>query len=71
MIDPPADATTLALDLTIPRAPSRTLRFVGPDGRPVRGVTVLGLLAPPLPMTALDGSEAEALALDPAKPRNV
>ena len=71
VIDPPADATTLSVDLTVPRGPSRTLRFVGPDGRPVRGVTVLGLLAPPLPMTVLDGSEAEALALDPAEPREV
>ncbi len=71
VIDPPVDATALDLDLTIPRAPSRLLLFVDPDGRPLRGVTVAGLLAPPLPMTALDGSEAEALALDPAEPRKV
>jgi len=69
VINPPADAAALAVELTIPRAPSQLLRFVGPDGRPVRGLTVAGLLAPPLPMTTLDGSEAEALALDPSRPR--
>ncbi|MGH7137698.1 MAG: carboxypeptidase regulatory-like domain-containing protein, partial [Pirellulales bacterium] len=37
VIDPPADATTLDLTLTIPRAPSRTLRFVDPDGQAIRG----------------------------------
>ena len=69
VINPAGDAKTLSVELTVPRAPSRLLRFVGPDGRPVRGVTVAGLLPPPLPMTSLEGSEAEALALDPSHPR--
>jgi hypothetical protein len=67
-------ATTMALDLTmfVPRAPSRTLQFVDPDGRAIRGVTVEGLLAPSNAMTfALDGSEAEVLALEPGTPRQV
>jgi hypothetical protein len=87
-------ATTMTLDLTIfvPRAPSRTLHFVGPDGREIRGVTVKGLLAPrntmrlvlgsseaevPAEVLALErgfvlgGSEAEVLALEPGKPRQV
>jgi hypothetical protein len=48
VISPQADAETLSVELTIPRAPSRLLRFVGPDGRLVRGVTIAGLLPPVL-----------------------
>jgi hypothetical protein len=32
------------LDLTVPRAASRLLRFLGPGGAAVRGVTVDGLV---------------------------
>ena len=72
VINPPADAKTLDLTLNVPRAPSRMLRFVDPDGRAIRGVHVQGLVAPPASMTViLDGSEAEALALEPGKPREV
>jgi hypothetical protein len=72
VIDPPADATTLELTLNVPRAPSRVLRFVDPDGRAIRGVTVQGLVAPPRKMTvSIDGSEAEVLALEPGTPREV
>ena len=72
VINPAADATTLDLTISVPRAPSRTLRFVGPDGRPVRGVRVRGLVAPPCSMTVvLDGSEAKVLALEPGKSREV
>ena len=71
-LHPPDDATTLDLTLTIPRAPSCTLHFVDPDGRAIRGVRVAGLLAPPHEMTfVLDGSEADVLALEPGKPREV
>src|SRR5258708_7162238 len=53
-------------------APFRMLRFVGPDGRAIRGVSVQGLVAPPGTMTVvLDGSEVEVLALEPGKPRQV
>jgi protocatechuate 3,4-dioxygenase beta subunit len=72
VIDPPVDAKSLELTMTVPRAPSRMVRFVGPDGRAIRGVRVRGLLAPPRTMTVvLDGSEAEVLALDPASPRQM
>lgn len=72
VINPPADATTLDVTLTVPRAPSRVLRFVDPDGRAIRGVRVYGLVAPPLKMTVVfDGSEAEVLALEPGMPREV
>jgi hypothetical protein len=72
VIDPPADATKMDLTLEIPRAPSRTFRFVDPEGRAVRGVRVQGLLAPPNGMTIdFDGSEAEVLALEPGHPREV
>jgi hypothetical protein len=72
VINPAADAKTLELTLTVPRAPSRLLRFVGPDGRALRGLSVRGLVAPPGTMTVvLDGSEVEVLALEPGKPREV
>src|SRR5262245_46327429 len=65
VINPPADATHLDLTLSIPRAPSRTLRFVDRDGSEVRSVRVKGLLAPPNNMTVhFDGSEVEVLALE-------
>jgi RNA polymerase sigma factor (sigma-70 family) len=71
VINPPADATTVDVEIAVPRAPSRLLRFVGPGGRPISGVMVSGLLAPPLPTVDLIGSEAEVLALDASKPREV
>jgi hypothetical protein len=71
-IDPPADATKLDVTLTVPRAPSRLLRFVGPDGRAMTGVRVHGLVAhAPGLEVVLDGSEVEILALTPGKPREV
>ena len=52
--------------------PTRTLHFVGPDGRPIRGVKVQGLLALPRTMTIMiEGSEAEVLALGPGEERVV
>jgi hypothetical protein len=71
VINPATDAAALDVEFTVPRAPSHLLRFVGPDGRTVRGVTVYGLLAPLLPIVVFDGGEVEALALDVAKPREL
>jgi beta-lactamase regulating signal transducer with metallopeptidase domain len=72
VINPQGDPGTLDLTLSVPRAPARLLRFVGPDGRPIRSVKVQGLVPAPMAMTViLDGSEAEALALEPGKPRQV
>jgi beta-lactamase regulating signal transducer with metallopeptidase domain len=72
VINPAANAATLDLTISVPRAPTRNLRFVGPDGRPIRGVRVQGLLAPPQTMTiVMDGSEAEVVALAPGERRLV
>ena len=72
VINPAADAKAIDLTIAVPRAPTRTLRFVGPDGRPIRGVRVRGLVAEPMTMTiVLDGSEAEVLALGPGERREV
>jgi hypothetical protein len=72
VINPAASAKALDLTISVPRAPSCTLRFVGPDGRPIRGVHVQGLLAPPRTMTiVLDGSEAEVFGLEPGERREV
>ena len=69
VINPPADAKTLDLNLTVPRAPSRMLRFVDPDGRAIRGVTVQGLVPMEGTKIVLDGSEVEILGLEPGKSR--
>jgi hypothetical protein len=72
VINPAAAATALDLTLSVPRAPSRMLRFLGPDDRPIRGVRVRGLLAAPNTMTIiLDGSEAEVIGLEPGRAREV
>jgi beta-lactamase regulating signal transducer with metallopeptidase domain len=72
VINPSDDAKSLDLTISVPRAPSRTLRFVSPEGRAIRGVTVQGLLAPKPSMTfILDGSDAEVLALEPEEAREV
>ena len=72
VINPAAKATTMDLTISVPRAPTRTLHFVGPDGRPIRGVKVQGLLALPRTMTIIiEGSEAEVLALAPGEEREV
>ena len=72
MINPASDATSLDLTISVPRGPSRKLRFVGPDGREIRTVTVSGLLASPSTMTIVfSDSEAEVLGLERGIPREV
>lgn len=72
VISPPADAKSLDLTLTVRRARSRLLRFVGPDGRPIHGVTVRGLVYPAETLSVtLDGSEAVVLGLRPGQTREV
>ena len=65
----PAEAKTLDLTLTVPRAPSRTLKFVDPGGRAIRGVMVRGLVPLEGVRVRLDGSEVEILGLEPGQPR--
>jgi hypothetical protein len=70
VINPAADARALDLTLTVPRAPSRLLRFAGPDGRALRGVRVKGLLRSSITIV-LDGPEVEILGLEPGNPREL
>jgi hypothetical protein len=70
VISPSAATTNLDVTISVPRGPSRTLHFVDPDGHAIRGVKVNGLVAPPLTFI-LDGSQAEVLALEPGKPRQL
>jgi hypothetical protein len=71
VIDPPADAGTMTADFTLARAPTRVLRFVDPDGQPVRGLAVRGLLGVPWAAAEVEGPEAEATGLDPDRPREI
>jgi hypothetical protein len=71
VINPEADLETMNLDLFVPRAPSRSLRFVDPDGHSVKEVTVLGLLGNDLPAVALEGAEGEICALEPSSSRTI
>jgi hypothetical protein len=70
VINPTTDATKLDLTLTIPRAPSRHVQFVGPDDKPISGVTIQGLVAQPM-RVILEGSEADVLGLEPGEPREI
>jgi hypothetical protein len=71
VFDPAADAKALDLTLTVPRAPSRTLKFVDPDGNALRGVIVRGLVPMEWTQVTLDGAEIEILGLNPDKPREL
>jgi hypothetical protein len=71
VIDPAIDSKSLDVDISVPRAPSRILRFIDPEGQPVKGITVRGLIEWPLQAVVLKGSEGEAMALDPVRPRDV
>jgi hypothetical protein len=72
VINPPVDQTTTDVTVEIPRAPSRLLRFVGPDGNAMRGVMVDGLVSSEHHIqVVLDGSEAEAIALEADNPRQI
>jgi RNA polymerase sigma factor (sigma-70 family) len=75
VIDPQPGRAEQDVTIDITRAPSRRVRFLRPDFTPAHGVTVHGLVRPapwlggPAPLVVLTGSEAEVLALDPARPR--
>ena len=43
VIEPAANDAPYKVEITIPTATTRRVRFVDPDGRPVRGATVFGL----------------------------
>ena len=70
VIDPTPSAEVRDLIITIPRTSTRRVRLVGPDGEPVRGATVSGLIAREHDRPViLEGDGFEALALDPTRPR--
>jgi RNA polymerase sigma factor (sigma-70 family) len=71
VIDPAPGEETLGPEIRIPTAASRRVRFVDPDGRPVRGVTVTGLTALAPMGVVLEGEETEVLALDPHRGRRL
>lgn len=72
VIDPPADATTLDLDLMVERAGTRVVRFVDRDGRPLEGVTVQGLVAQHRSMRVVaEGAQIEVVGLQPGERREL
>jgi protocatechuate 3,4-dioxygenase beta subunit len=72
VIDPAADVTTLDVTLEVPRATSRMLQFVDPEGRAIQGVAVWGLVGTaPWMAVEFDGSEAEAIGLAPGENRQL
>jgi hypothetical protein len=70
VIEPAANDPPFKVEITIPTAPTRRVRFVDPDGRPVRGALVVGVTSSPL-QVILDGDEIEILALDPTRERRL
>ncbi len=70
MVDVPADVETFTLDLELTRGATRKGRLVGPDGKPVVGAQVYGLLAE-WEVKTLDDASFEVVGLEPGKPRAV
>src|SRR6185312_4598704 len=55
VIEPPAGDAPYRVEITIPIATTRRVRFIDPDGRPVRGVVVTGLTPSPQHRVILEG----------------
>ena len=72
VINPPVNSDPIHLTISIARAPSRRLKFVGSDGNALNGVIVEGLTSPEhRTQVVLNSSEAEALALDVEESREI
>jgi hypothetical protein len=71
VIDPVTNDAPYKVEINIPTAPTRRIRFVDPDGRPVRGTFVFGVTASPFHQVTLEGDETEILALDAARERRL
>ena len=69
VIEPAANDAAYKVEITIPTTTTRRVRFVDPDGRPVRGAIVCGVTSYPMQKVTLDGDEIEILALDPTRER--
>jgi hypothetical protein len=71
VIEPGANDAAYNVDVSIPAAAKRRVRFVDSNGQPVRGVTVQGLTASLDHPVILDGDGAEVLGLDAIRPRRL
>jgi RNA polymerase sigma factor (sigma-70 family) len=70
IVDVPADVDTFAVDLELTRGLSRKGRLIGPDGKPVVGVSAYGLAAN-WQVKTLDDGTFEAVGLEPGRSRTV
>jgi hypothetical protein len=71
MIEPGANDVAYTVDISIPAAGGRRIRFVDSNGEPLRGVTVQGLTASEYHPVILDGDGAEVLGLDAVRARRL
>jgi RNA polymerase sigma factor (sigma-70 family) len=70
LIEPEPGSAELSVDVPFDRGKTQTCKVVGPDGAPVIGARVAGLLAFG-GVATLRGDTFTALALNPAQPRTV
>jgi hypothetical protein len=71
VIKPAANDAVYRADISIPAARTRRVRFVDPEGRPVRGSVVVGLTSSPFHQVMMDGDETEVIGLDPTGERRL
>jgi hypothetical protein len=72
LIDPPADARTVTVNVALDPGRTVTGRLVGPDGQPVEGAKAVGVTAVnEYGPTTFPGGTFTAFALDPARPRDL
>jgi RNA polymerase sigma factor (sigma-70 family) len=71
VIEPAADRLSYDVQITIPAARTRRVRFVDPEGRPVRGAIVVGLTSSASHQVMLEGDETDVIGLDPTGERRL
>jgi RNA polymerase sigma factor (sigma-70 family) len=71
VIDPAAGTESLTVDMQFDAGRSISGTIVGPDGSPVAGCTITGLMAAFDPRKTLNDVKFTAVALDPERPRTV
>ena len=71
-VDPPADAESFSLDLTLDPGQTLTVRLEDPDGAPLTGVRVASRFPDAWGFDEpLEGDRVTLLGLDPARPRPI
>ena len=71
-VDPPADAESFSLDLTLDPGQTLTVRLEDPDGAPLTGVRVASRFPDAWGYDEpLEGNRVTLLGLDPARPRPI